>query len=326
MNRADSASARHHTYLLLSRLYLDGLTDDLLPYIANIPELAAAAPRPFYPDEAAAIHYQIFAHDIFPFESIFRDPSGLLGGTYANQVNAAFNRAGIHNITTNYDHIGHELAFLAALCSAESGASGAQEIETADQVEQLQRTFLEDHLLCWLSPFVTALSFSDHPFFAAVGRLTQDLVYDHLLSFGGAGSTESFGISDESNHPDLPVLLQDNQTNLKQIAVFLITPPHSGLYFGRSAIASLARERQLPRGFGSRQQMLSNLFHTAAQYDQVPDLLQTLTAHANSWRRRYEDQMLVFPEMSPWIRPWLKRTISTASALSEMKTLSAAAI
>ena len=326
MNRADTASARHHTYLLLSRLYFDGLTGDLLPYIAKIPELAAAAPRPFHPDEAAATHFQIFAHDVFPFESIFRDPSGLLGGTYADQVKVTFNHAGIHNITADYDHFGHELAFLAALCSTESGASSAQENEEADQVEQLQRTFLQDHLLCWLSPFVTALSFSNQPFFAALGRLTQSLVYDHLLSFSRAGSAESIGKADESNLPDLPVVLQDNQTSLKQIAVFLITPPHSGLYFGRSTITGLARERQLPRGFGNRQQMLSNLFHTAAQYDLVPDLLQDLTAQANSWRHRYEKQMVVFPEMSPWIRPWLQRVISTVGVLSEMKTLSAAAI
>ena len=325
MNRADTASARHHTYLLFSRLYLDGLTGDLLPYIAKIPELAAAAPRPFDLNDAAATHYQIFAHDIFPYESIFRDPSGLLGTIYADQVKATYEHTGIH-IKADYDHFGHELAFLAASCSAESGASSDQDNEAADQFEQLQRTFTQDHLLCWLPPFVTALSFSNQPFYAALGRLTQSLVYDHMVSFSRARSEEPSSGFDKNSLPDPADFLQDSQTSLKQIAGFLITPPYSGIYIGRSAITALARERQLPRGFGSRQQMLSNLFHTAAQYDLVPELLQDLTEHVNSWSHRYEEQLEVFPKMSPWIRPWLQRVFNTVSALSKMITLSAAAI
>lgn len=321
MNRAATASARHHTYLLVSRLFMDGLTDDLLPYMEQIPELASAALRPFDPDESAAAHYGVFAHDIFPYESIFRDVSGLLGGVYANQVNAIYQRAGYY-ITADYDHIGHELAFLALLCHAEFSALEAQNVEVADHFKQLQAVFLRDHLLYWLSPFSIALLYSNQSFFGALAKLTQRLVYDHLLSINHKKTTNLLSNSDDTNLAKSPDILRNNQTSLKQIANYLVTPPHSGLYLGRNTITALARERQLPRGFGSRQQMLSNLFHSAAQYDLVPNLLDDLAIHTDSWGKKYEEQIGNFPKLDPWIQPWLQRLKNTAGVLSEMRTLS----
>ena len=321
MSRADTAIARHNTYLLLSQLYLEGLTEDLLPYIVEIPELAAAAPRPFHPDEAAATHFRIFAHDIFPYESIFRDSSGLLGGTYADQVRIIYEDAGV-NICSECDHIGQELAFLAALCKYKSRAVSKQDNEAASPFVKSQRTFLQEHLITWLPPFIIALSLTNQPFYAALSRMTQSLAFDHLLSLDRAGSAKSFGISDGNRLPDLPEILKDKQTSLKQIVRFLITPPQSGLYFGRSAISTIARKRQMPRGFGSRQQMFSNLFHAAAQYGQTPDLLHDLAVYAETWGDRYQEQIVEWPGLSPWIRPWLRRVNRTASALCDMKSMS----
>jgi hypothetical protein len=251
--------------------------------------------------------------------------SGLLGSINADQVNTIYECAGFH-ITADYDHIGNEIAFLASLCHAEFGALDAQGIEAADYFEQLQAVFLRDHLLCWLSPFTIALSYSDQPFFGALAHLTQRLVYDQLLSIIQARATNLMSDSDEANLAEFPDILRNNQTNLKQIANFLVTPPHSGLYLGRSIIASLARERQLPRGFGSRRQMLSNLFHSAAQYNLVPNLLEDLAIHTESWGKKYEEQIGDFPELDPWIQPWLKRLKNTTGVLSEMRTLSLAAV
>lgn len=321
LNRKESAAARHHTYLLLSRLLLDGLTDDLRPYIALIPELADVSPQPFIADEAAAAHYRIFAHDIFPYESIFRDPSRLLGGVYAARVQTTYEQNNAQ-ITSDYDHIGQELAFLSAMNSREYRALNSKDRGAADEYEDIQRSFLQDHLLCWLPPLVTALAYSDQPFYAALGELTRNLVFDHMHSVGRSGSTNESCDLDCDDFPLLPDLLEKDETGLKQVATFLITPPHCGLYLGRDTIAALAREQELPRGFGDRQQMLSNLFHTAAQYDLMPDLLQKLESLAQSYGQKYEEQLTLFPEMSTWIQPWRQRAIGTARALADMKRLS----
>ena len=317
MNRADMASARHHTYLLLSRLYLDGLTADLLPFIVEIPELAECVSRPFNPDQAAAAHYQIFAHDIFPYESIYRDSSGLLGSIYAEEVNTSYQKSGIR-FEADGDHIGHELSFLAALCSAETNALRSDEPDAAAQFEQDQFTFLQDHLLCWLSPFVIALSFCNHPFYAALGQLTLGLVHEHWTAINGQEPANPPGCSAANDLPMLAELLNDDHTSIKQIAGFLTTPPASGLYLGREAIAALAREKQLPRGFGSRRQMLSNLFHSAAQYELIPGLLQDLARYCDSWSQLYRLQMESFPEFKPHIKMWMQRTNNPSAALTIM--------
>jgi len=325
MDHAAQSVARYRIYIMLSRLYLNGLTADLLPYVEEIPELASAAAQPFDADEAAAAHYGIFAHNIFPYESIFRDPSGLLGGKYSEQVNTTYKRASVQ-INADQDHIGHELAFLASLCNAESKALDNEEIEAARVIAKRQAVFLREHLLEWLSPFVTALSFSGQPFYEALGQLSQELIYDHLLTFAEEGSANSYGGPLEENDTEIGDILRDGKTGLKQIASFLITPPYSGFFIGHSTISQFARKRQLPRGFGNRQQMLSNLLHSAAQYDLISDLFQDLAEHAGAWAKCYERQIFDYPELETWIRPWLERIDNTARALSEMRSLSIAAL
>lgn len=316
MNRTATATARHHTYVLLSQLYLNGVTTDLLPYLAQISELAAAS-HPFDQDEAAASHYRVFIHNIFPYESIFRDPSGLLGGSITDQVKAFYENAGIL-FSDDADHIGHELAFLAILCMAEATAGDTQAQENSSTSVRQQRDFLSEHLLHWLPPLISSLSFIEDPFYQALGQLTQNIVYDHFLAVGLGLPAQSAVISETANIPDI---IHNEQTGLKQIAGFLSTPPHSGLYLSGEMIAILAKRQQLPRGFGSRRQMLSNLLHTAAQYDLIPELLEDLTAHTVSWAQKYQQQIVDFPEMKPWVQSWLERVENTKSILIAMRNL-----
>ena len=225
MNRTATAAARHHTYVLLSQLYLKGVTAELLPYLAQISELAAA-PHPFDQDEAAASHYRVFIHNVFPYESIFRDPSGLLGGSITDQVKAFYQNAGIL-FSDDADHIGHELAFLATLCMVEAAASEAEAQENITTSVRQQRDFLSEHLLHWLPPFISSLSFIDDPFYQALGQLTQNIVYDHFLAVGLELPAQSAVMPETINVPDI---IHNEQTSLKQIAGFLSTPPQSGLY------------------------------------------------------------------------------------------------
>jgi TorA maturation chaperone TorD len=322
MNRADTASARHNTYLLLSRLFLDGLSDDLMPYVNNIPELSAVCPHPFDAEEAAVDHHQVFSFDVFPYESIFRDPSGLVGGATTLLVQDSYEQSSFQR-NVDSDHIAYELAFLAFLCMGEASALENKQAARADRNACMQQQFLQDHLLCWLPPFVIALFFSDHPFYTAVGQLTLRLVYDHILQLGKSRTRWSIGLNSSKNYalPEAPHISQDKQAGLKQVSHFLITPPFSGLYLGRSAIARLARNRQLPRGFGDRQQLLSNLLHTAGQYDVVPDLLQDLIVMTNTWNKAYQEQLEKAPQIDGWIRPWQQRVIETANSLVQMSNM-----
>ena len=122
LSSADMALARHHTYTLFSRLFLEGVTAELRPFLPPIPELAAVLPEPFDADESAATHHYLFQLNLFPYESIFLATDGLLGGPVTNKVQQQYEQSGfiVDASATSPDHIGHELAFLAFLCGAEA--------------------------------------------------------------------------------------------------------------------------------------------------------------------------------------------------------------
>ena len=122
--RRGDTGTRGHTYELLSRLYLEGITGETLPYVEAIPELAAKLSEEFDPDEAAADYQHLFGFNIFPYQSIFLDPAVLLGGQVTDDVTRSYRAAGfiLDSMAESADHIGHELQFMAVLCTAESEA------------------------------------------------------------------------------------------------------------------------------------------------------------------------------------------------------------
>ncbi len=318
MNEVDTALARNRTYQLFSHLFLNGVTTDLLPYINAVPELASTITLPLDQDDAAAEHYQIFSYDIFPYESMFRDPSGLLGGCYTESVRAYYRDTAMQ-ITIDEDHIGQEFSFMAALCEAELKSLRINKLEEASRYAHFQYQFLRDHLLTWLPALAASLALSEHAFYSVLGQLALELVYDHWDSTTNPCAPASMDPCAHDDLPQLNELLENKKTSMRQIAGHLISPPRSGFYMGREVIAKFARQHQLPRGFGSRQQMLANLFGSAAQYELIPMLTQNLIEYCGLWKQQYEQQSLLFPQMNAHLRPWITRVSHSSSALVIMQ-------
>ena len=108
---------------------MQGLTAVSLPYLQTIPDVAAVLPADFDEDQAAADHYQLFGFNVFPYQSIFLDPAGLLGGSITDEVVRSYSQAGLSvgpagNQATDEspDHLGYELRLMAFLCAAEADA------------------------------------------------------------------------------------------------------------------------------------------------------------------------------------------------------------
>jgi len=123
--------------------------------------------------------------------------------------------------------------------------------------------------------------------------------------------------------PDDPPadLLDDERTGLKDIARFLMTPAWSGLALSRDDIARLGRSAQLPRGFGDRTQMLTNLLRSAAEYDGLGAVLTRLDQQVDEWRAHYQ---LVEAE-GAWTLDavaafWQARLDTTEAVINRMRT------
>jgi putative dimethyl sulfoxide reductase chaperone len=325
LTATEIALARHHTYALLGRLYADGLTAELLPYARELlGESPYALPNTqFDADEAAATHYTLFHLNIFPYQAIFRDSSGLLGGAESERVRAVYQESGFE--TAEPDHIASELNFLAFLCAAEAEARQDGLDKVAAQCQARQQTFLGSHLLTWLPAFVIALQQAGQPFYTALATLTLDFAADHATTVGATLVVAPDAVAHDAVGHDRPsgqaqgLPLQDAKTGLKDIARYLIMPPHSGLYLSREAIGNLARAHNLPRGFGSRQQVLSNLLYTAVQYDSLSEVLAGLQTILGSWQLGYAKIKGLAPHLTPFLTPWQERLAQTAVLLQQVQ-------
>lgn len=313
----EAALARHHAYTLFGRLFLDGLTAELRPYVAQVPQLAAtirhfdSGQGPQWPAAAQAAHQQLFGFQLFPYESLFLDSSGLLGGVVTEAVQRCFDEAGFSagTSTAAADHIGHELSFLALLCEIEAGGEPAAQATA----RRRQHAFLENHLLRWLAPLVVALQQQPHPFYAALAGLTWAVTADHY----NARPPATAPVFTLLPPPDL---LAQPQTGLKEIARYLVTPPHSGLFLGREDVRVLARPLELPTGFGGRREMLYQLLQAAARYDSLPAMLDGLAAVPAAWRHAYRRLLAADPTLAPFIAPWQQRLDQTALLLQQVVT------
>ena len=312
-----AALARERTYRLFGRLYLGGLSSSLLPLVRALPGLTEWVPAAVDADMAAADHHHLFRFNLFPYQSIFLDAEGLLGGAESNRVRRSYRSCGfaVKN-DGNPDHVGHELGLMAFLCGAERDAWEDGEDEMARRIRRRQRDFLQSHLLLWIFPFVLAVGQQRQPFYEALAELTMDLVYDHALALGNDGT---FPQPDSFRLPEPPALLEEKKTGLKEIAAYLATPPYAGLFLSRDAIGRLGRQLEIPRGFGDRRQTLVNLMRSAAQYEAFPALIQALQEVAGEWMAAYGRQQERMPELAPFYRPWRARVEETAGLLAEIE-------
>jgi putative dimethyl sulfoxide reductase chaperone len=309
LSATQAALARRHAYTLFGRLFLDGLTAELRPYVEQVPQLAAAVRAVEAAQAAQAAHQQLFGFQLFPYESLFLDDSGLLGGAVTEAVQRCYAEAGFSTgpAAAAADHVGYELSFLALLSQTEADGTGAVQAGA----RRRQRPFLENHLLRWLPPLVVALQQQPEPFYAVLAGLTWAVAADHYAALSPA-TTLSFTL------PPLPDLLARPETGLKQIARYLVTPPHSGLFLGREDVRALARPLKLPTGFGGRQEMLHQLLQAAARYDSLPALLDGLAAVLAAWHQAYRRLIAADPPLAPFIAPWQQRLDQTALLLQRI--------
>ena len=283
----ETALARSRAYALLSHLYLRGLTPDVLPQVATIDEFRAALPAPYEPDLAAAAYTQLFGFNVFPYQSVFLDPACLLGGAEGNRVARCYAEAGypVDAATSEPDHIGHELGLLAFLCGAEADALEDGQTHAAQYTRRLQQAFLDEHLLWWLPVFVQAVRSQQDVFYAAVAEMTQALVVAHRLEIDDGRSPGAPLPS--LRLPVCPDPLDAPDAGLQDIAAFLATPACAGVYLSRDDIARLSRACALPRGFGARRQMLTNLLRAAAEFDSVGAATNALLALTDEYAAAY---------------------------------------
>ena len=316
---AQTALARHHTYALLSQLYLQGPTPSLLPYVQAIPELAQALPPALAPDAAAAEHYHLFGLSLFPYASAFVSEGGLLGGSITGAVAASYAEAGFKAelSSTAADHIGCQLAFLAFLNMREFMEWSVPTTDAAHDIRKRQLDFLHNHVLDWMAPFAVALQRQEQRFFATLGDLTLVFISAHLADLTSEDECAS--------KVDLPVYFQldahreDEAPSLQMLAAYLTTPYKSGFSLTRNDISWLARHIRQPRGFGGRRQMLLALMESTQRYGRLEELFTLLDSEAIAWHESYNEFTIEHPNIGPYVKNWAGKLGATRLYLARFR-------
>ncbi|MCA9981057.1 MAG: molecular chaperone TorD family protein [Anaerolineales bacterium] len=304
MNQAELAQARHRTYALLSRLFLQGLTAELAEVVAQLPVLSDTLPKPLAPAQLEALqasHYTLFSLNLLPYETLFLTDERELGHETTQSVARLYLETGYRgDWGGSADHVGHELAFVAFLCGAEADAWQDGQLGIAEQVRQKLADFLQAHLLRWVVPLALAIHQQGDAFFTAVSTFLLDFLADHTAVL-------PLDPSSPLPLPTPPDLLADPQTRLKDIARYMLVPAYTGMVLTKESLHRFGRALDLPRGFGTRRQMLVTLLEGAGQYDQWLALMALLAQESARWGVQYEDWHGRVPTLAPYIAPWQNR-------------------
>jgi len=287
MQNQDKTLARARAHELFAELFTVGVSDSNSQYVKLIPELL-----PFL-DEAdldyqdrmhESDHYEIFGKNIFPYESIFLDKEMNLGGEISESVTDFYQRIGYEPPTSeNYDHIGVQLSALGYLSRLELELQEKQNSQELNYNREAQIELLDRHILQWMPMLNKALISQQNKFYSALCDLTLELLLEHRAIL-----TENILDNTFEAHDGGLRLLEDSKTSLKDIAIYLLTPALSGVFISHSEISRIAKLHDLPRGFGNRVQMLTNLFRIAAGYDALPQVLAEIKGILNSWIDYYD--------------------------------------
>ncbi|MDJ0757650.1 MAG: molecular chaperone TorD family protein [Ardenticatenaceae bacterium] len=304
------ALSRASGYQFLRMMIVQGITAETWPVVAQTGFWVGDPPDL---DEAAAAHYNLFGMNLFPHAAVFLEEGGMVGGDAADAAVRLLERLGVPRTEPGGDHLAVFLGGLAFLCGAEADAREDGLEKVAHQMRHHQRILLNQGVAPWIWPFLAALSLQRDAFYRQIGRLTFDLIADHLGD--GIDLPERMPLSLAAE------LLNDQATGLREIAGFLLTPSHSGWFLTREMIEGLARTIELPRGFGSREQTLINLLRAAAQYDLVPAVLDHLVEHLQKWADCYAGWIREMPILAPVIEIWERRLAQTHFLLRTMRPL-----
>lgn len=303
--------ARERALLLIADLWARGLTADTLAAWRSVPHLGVDLSVDVDLDEAAAAHVRLTQVELFPYESVFIDDGGLLGGDVAAAVKARRARAGVGDpVELEADHLAEELRLLAFLSGAEGDALRDGVDATSVRVHQQQ--ILDQHLLRWLPAFTLAVEGLEltgvEALYTESVRLARALAVAWRQALPGQARPWAL--------PELlPGLLDDEKTGLGRIARRLCTPALAGIFLSHTAIRGLGARDALPGGFGRRWQVLESVISAAAHYDAVPAVLAALDAELVRHAAAYTTVAEVLPEA---VGPWLLRVAESRALVAEM--------
>jgi len=107
-------------------------------------------------------------------------------------------------------------------------------------------------------------------------------------------------------------------TDLRELARWLCTPAQSGLFLSTPVLERIGRDVGVPRGFGSRPRLLTNLLRSGARFGQAASVVGALQEIVERHRSRLAEPPLRIGALRAATEPWAARLGETSLLLAEM--------
>ncbi|NJN68506.1 MAG: molecular chaperone TorD family protein [Chloroflexaceae bacterium] len=265
--------------------------------LADLLELGEHPSRADYTD--------LFVLQLPPYASVYAGAEGALGGEGRERVTAFWRVLG-PSIPTEPDHLAVLLALYAWLVEreeeigAEDGEQGSRQREGR---HHLRTTFLWEHLLNWLPPYLAKLQAVAAPAYAAWGALLSRVLREEAQR-GGTPPPLSPHLR------ETPSLTHPGDGSLQPLVRGLLVPVQSGIILTRADLARAGHQFNLGIRVGERRMMLNTLLQQDGE-----KVLAWLSEEAAAWRSHHAAWRTVLGELAVF---WEARAEATARLLATL--------
>lgn len=309
-------------YTFLARVFHHPADDDLLELISDLPELKAYRTK-----DLVDSYTWLFEFNVYPYASIFIDPSGMLNSDWAGFVTGVYDALGLDvklgaGLAAS-DHLSAQLEALMTLCEREENAKTP---ELKARALHDQSVLLFEHILPWLASFVWAIQRIDKGFYSECAQLTLDLCLEHAKSLIPSINQDSlaafsFPAIEEDLKAVQPINAKQKAGEARSKLQSLITPARSGLFLSRQDIINLGRRLDLPVRFAERPFMLENLLTSAADADKLTTLFKNWLILLEKERQNFSDLQEKHTTLAFIWEAWLEKIATSQSYLKELELL-----
>ncbi len=245
----------------------------------------------------ARAYTELFMLTLYPYASVYLGADGMLGGEPRDKI-AGFWRAIGAVPPQEPDHLA---ALLGAYASLEDREAEASDPVRRESWSHARRTFLHEHLLSWLPPYLIKIS----EIAPAYGAWTT-LLRDALANAAGCSHVPE---NVPSHFRDLPALADPRKDGVAAFIASLLAPACSGIILTRPDLRRASHELGLGLRQGERRFALE-----AMLAQDPPRVLAWLHGETQRWLTLHRASLPIHTAREHWI----ERTRQTAALLNEV--------
>jgi len=194
---------RINMYAFISRLLIEEVNENILEKIKNNPDLLELFPntkewesfkikstKELIDQDLNVDYTTVFILNAYPYESVFMNDEGHINPTPTNPTLQFYLEHG-YEIDLNKtrvlspDHIAVELEFMITLIQEQLKAYSMNDQEGEKKALNLQKEFIENHILQWAPIYLMAArDMSETPFYYDVCQMALDFImtdYEYIL-------------------------------------------------------------------------------------------------------------------------------------------------